>query len=222
MPRCPGQDMRYWLPEDIFDVKCPRCELAIEFWKDEPMRICKGCGKEIKNPRIDLGCTKWCKFANQCLGRDPEKDSIASPVLDALDELLIRCFKGSPNAIQILKKTREMAAVMVVPEDGEPCLIASAALLSVAQMLESDKSKLGKYSELLIKAGLDADVAQAVEKLIDCVNRTQGCDMKECAVVIDIAEIAKQTMLQESTFDKQTLLDSLKTGSAKVYVDHNY
>ena len=25
---CPGQDQRYWKPEDIFDVLCPRCGKA--------------------------------------------------------------------------------------------------------------------------------------------------------------------------------------------------
>lgn len=23
--KCPGQDMRYWKPGDIFDVSCPHC-----------------------------------------------------------------------------------------------------------------------------------------------------------------------------------------------------
>ena len=70
MPRCPGQDMRYWKPEDIFEIKCYSCGTKIEFWKDEPMRICKSCQKENRNPRIDLGCAKWCKFANECLGKN--------------------------------------------------------------------------------------------------------------------------------------------------------
>jgi hypothetical protein len=65
---CPGQDQRYWKPEDIFEVKCPGCGVAIEFWKDEPLRICSGCRKEVKNPRIDLGCAKWCQFAKECPG----------------------------------------------------------------------------------------------------------------------------------------------------------
>jgi hypothetical protein len=68
MTRCPGQDQRYWTAEDIFDVPCPHCSFVIEFWKDEPFRICRECQKEVRNPRIDLGCAKWCKFADQCVG----------------------------------------------------------------------------------------------------------------------------------------------------------
>jgi len=60
--------MRYWRPEDIFDVACPRCGAEIEFWKDEPVRVCPSCKAEVSNPRMDVGCAKWCKHADECLG----------------------------------------------------------------------------------------------------------------------------------------------------------
>ena len=65
-PRCPGQDLRYWKPDDIFFVKCPFCNNEIEFWKDEPVRICNKCNKQIKNPKINNGCTEWCKYGGCC------------------------------------------------------------------------------------------------------------------------------------------------------------
>jgi hypothetical protein len=66
--RCPGQDMRYWKPEDIFIVPCPFCRAEIEFWKDEPIRVCPGCHKEVRNPKQDFGCAEWCKHGAECLG----------------------------------------------------------------------------------------------------------------------------------------------------------
>ena len=33
--KCPGQDMRYWKPGDIFNAKCPKCGGTVEFFKDE-------------------------------------------------------------------------------------------------------------------------------------------------------------------------------------------
>jgi len=33
--KCPGQDMRFWKPGDIFDTQCPKCGRRIEFFKDE-------------------------------------------------------------------------------------------------------------------------------------------------------------------------------------------
>ena len=66
--RCPGQDTRLWRPEDIFEAPCPHCGESIEFWKDDPRRKCRGCGKDVPNPKLDLGCAQWCKYAKECLG----------------------------------------------------------------------------------------------------------------------------------------------------------
>ncbi|NLP11274.1 hypothetical protein GX408_12840 [bacterium] len=66
--RCPGQDQRFWKPEDIYEVTCPFCGNDIEFWKDDPTRTCDQCGKTVRNPKIDLGCVKWCPHAQECLG----------------------------------------------------------------------------------------------------------------------------------------------------------
>ena len=72
--RCPGQDPSRWKPEDISEIACPSCKTINEFWKDEPRRNCRECGQEIRNPKIDLGCAKWCKAAAQCLGVEVKQD----------------------------------------------------------------------------------------------------------------------------------------------------
>ncbi|MCK5058520.1 MAG: hypothetical protein KAT34_17830 [Candidatus Aminicenantes bacterium] len=74
-PRCPGQDQRYWKPEDIYDVMCPHCSTAIEFWKDEPLHYCPECKKPVRNPKIDTGCAEWCKYAEECLGEIPDEEN---------------------------------------------------------------------------------------------------------------------------------------------------
>ena len=73
MPKCPGQDPRNWTPDDIFEMICPYCGNQLEMWKDDPKRVCPGCNMEVRNPRIDTGCAKWCKFADQCLGKEVEE-----------------------------------------------------------------------------------------------------------------------------------------------------
>jgi len=70
--QCPGQDMRFWKPEDIFEAPCPHCGARMEFWKDDVRRRCKGCGEMAPNPRLALGCASWCKYADKCLGIAPE------------------------------------------------------------------------------------------------------------------------------------------------------
>ncbi len=72
-PRCPGQDQRYWKPEDIFNVTCPFCGAQIEFWKDEPVRCCPECKRDVRNPKLDAGCAHWCKHSDECLGQLPDK-----------------------------------------------------------------------------------------------------------------------------------------------------
>ena len=71
-PRCPGQDLRFWKPEDIFLAPCPACGGEIEFWKDEPVCLCPGCGREARNPRRAKGCEQWCRHPGGCTGPPPD------------------------------------------------------------------------------------------------------------------------------------------------------
>ncbi len=68
MLKCPGQDTRYWKPEDIFELPCPVCNTAVEFLKTDRRRKCPNCGYTFRNPRLDLGCARWCPYAELCLG----------------------------------------------------------------------------------------------------------------------------------------------------------
>jgi len=79
MLRCPGQDLRFWKPDDIFEVKCPNCSKTIEFFKDKPKLKCRKCGQMVLNPKIDLGCAEWCRYAKQCIGISKARDSDISP-----------------------------------------------------------------------------------------------------------------------------------------------
>ena len=65
---CPGQNLRFWTPEDIFELACAHCGLAIEFFKDDARRRCPSCGKYTLNPKQDLSCRDWCRSAEECIG----------------------------------------------------------------------------------------------------------------------------------------------------------
>jgi hypothetical protein len=65
---CPGQDLRYWTPEDIFESACAHCGQPIEFFKNDPKRRCPSCGKFTLNPKKDLSCGDWCHSAEECIG----------------------------------------------------------------------------------------------------------------------------------------------------------
>jgi len=77
MLRCPGQDQRFWKPEDVFEVQCGKCGGYVEFFKDEPKLKCRNCDELVSNPRIDMSCAQWCRHAQQCLG--VETKGVRSP-----------------------------------------------------------------------------------------------------------------------------------------------
>lgn len=66
-PHCPGQDLRYWKPEDIFEALCSHCGRPVEFFKDDLRRICPRCGEFTVNPKNNMACAAWCKHAPECL-----------------------------------------------------------------------------------------------------------------------------------------------------------
>lgn len=67
--KCPGQDTRQWDRDALYEVPCPSCARAVEFFKDDAIRRCPHCGYRFRNPRLDLGCAQWCPYAEQCLGK---------------------------------------------------------------------------------------------------------------------------------------------------------
>ena len=129
--RCPGQDSRYWKHDAIFDSKCPECGTEIEFFKDQTTCKCKGCGKQIVNPRMDFGCASYCQYAEQCMGELPPE------LLASRDDLLkdrvalkmkMHFHKDFKNIGQATKVAR--FAAKIVPEEGaNPAVVLCASYL---------------------------------------------------------------------------------------------
>ena len=71
--KCPGQDMKYWKENAIFEVTCPKCQALVEFYKDDTSRKCGSCGHRFVNPKMDFGCASYCQYAEQCIGALPEE-----------------------------------------------------------------------------------------------------------------------------------------------------
>ena len=176
MARCPGQDMRYWTPEDIFDVRCPYCANEIEFWKDEPMRLCSQCQREIRNPRIDLGCAKWCKHADQCLGRDVD-GQVAAPIVERLAALLERRYDSFPEKI---KKARALCCYVddkLAVSSADPRVTKAAAILAAVIRGSADTDE--EILELLCRTGVEEDEAQRVIVVLRNVLNGQASSPEE-------------------------------------------
>ncbi len=66
---CPGQDMRFWKPGDIYEEPCAGCGAKVEFFKDDLRRQCPACGVFTVNPHNDMACAAWCAHATECLAQ---------------------------------------------------------------------------------------------------------------------------------------------------------
>ena len=132
--RCPGQDMRFWKPGDIFETECPKCERKIEFFKDEVRRKCR-CGHEVVNPKLDLGCAEWCPYAEQCVGAVPEELKVrrSSEEKDLLRERIClemkKHFGTDYKRVKHTLKVARYAEKILKIEGGNPLVVLGAAYL---------------------------------------------------------------------------------------------
>ena len=126
MVRCPGQDQRFWKPQDIFEVDCPKCGRPVEFFKDEPQLKCRRCGHTVMNPKIDLGCAEWCQYAEQCLGvRFSRLTLVRQKLIDEMKEVLGTDEKRIEHVLAILSYAERIQAV----EGGDPLVVKAVAIL---------------------------------------------------------------------------------------------
>jgi len=154
--KCPGQDMRFWKPGDIFDTQCPKCGGTVEFFKDEVRRKCR-CGHEIVNPKLDFGCAQWCPYAEQCVGAVPEevKETQKAEQKDLLRERIVlemkkyfgADFKHVHHAIKVAKVAEQILKM----EGGNPLVVMGAAYLHGIGIHGAERqygSHSGHYQEM--------------------------------------------------------------------------
>ncbi|MHC4157808.1 MAG: HD domain-containing protein [Planctomycetota bacterium] len=149
MVRCPGQDQRFWKPEDIFEITCPHCDQSIEFFKDEPKLKCKDCGQMVINPKIDLGCAQWCQYAQQCLGVANLKD--LNIIRDKLIDEMKKVFGADQKRINHALTVLDYAEKLQIIEGGDPLIVKAAAILHDIGIHAAETkhgSSSGRYQEI--------------------------------------------------------------------------
>lgn len=202
MPRCPGQDMRYWKPEDIFEVACFNCGVQIEFWKDEPFRVCKSCSKEVRNPRIDLGCAKWCKYADECLGKNAAQPTTpVAPLIDRLELLLEGYFTGSPERIKTARRLLDHCEKFTQSHNVDPCRLQAGAMLVGALFTSTlPNIKWEDFKAMLHRAGIEQTIAEQICTLSEHVLSETMDNTEEYKALSDILGIEKVRLGQSYTF----------------------
>ena len=195
MYRCPGQDQRFWKPEDIFEVECPGCAEVVEFFKDEPKLKCRSCGRTVVNPKIDLGCAEWCQYAEQCLGVSTINSlrAIRDKLIYEMEKYFAGDEKRIEHAIAVLNYAEQIQAV----EGGDPLIVRAAAILHDIGIHEAEQkhgSSAGKYQEIegppiaeeiLSQYDLSDDVITHISNIIGNHHSAKGIDTMEFRIVWD-------------------------------------
>jgi len=153
--KCPGQDIRYWKPGAIFEVKCPKCGHEVEFFKDDPSRKCDKCGHRFINPEMDFGCASYCEFAEQCIGTLPpellakREDLLKDRVALEMKRYFKQDFKRIGHATRVARYAERIGK----NEGGNLAVILSAAYLYDIGIHEAERIKTGTAAKNHEKTG---------------------------------------------------------------------
>jgi putative nucleotidyltransferase with HDIG domain len=195
MVRCPGQDQRFWKPEDIFEVKCPACGGSVEFFKDEPKLKCRKCGRSVANPKIDLGCAEWCQYAEKCMGASPGGEF--NIIADKLKDEMKKVFEGDQKRIEHTLSVLNYAEQIREAEGGDPMVVKAAAILHDIGIDEAQRkygSAEGKYQQtegppiargILEKYDLEEATIEHICRIIANHHSAKHIDTTEFRIVWD-------------------------------------
>lgn len=193
--KCPGQDQRFWKPQDIFEVKCPGCSQVVEFFKDEPKLKCRNCGQMVVNPKIDLGCAEWCRYAERCLGVSVVRNLriMRDKLIDEMRKVFAGDQKRIDHALAVLDYAEHIQAV----EGGDPLIVRAAAVLHDIGIHEAERkysSSAGIYQEIegppiareiLAKYDLSEEAVEHICKIIANHHSAKDIDTLEFRVIWD-------------------------------------
>jgi len=217
---CPGQNTMFWKPDDIFDVRCPNCDRPVEFWKDDSKRTCD-CGHRFLNPKRDLGCLEYCKYAEQCMPEMFQGESLKALYRDRL--LVTAKIKMKPDdaSLERSQKIAELVEEILDEEGGQPKVVFAATILgnlvlnSQAHGDQSASSAQGDSPsaitrKVLADIGTEKEVTDQVCQIIE--NRINGTSSEDLdsKIVSDALMLAdlldKKALLEEATLER--LVDS--------------
>jgi HD superfamily phosphodiesterase len=154
--KCPGQDMRFWKPGDIFETQCPKCGAKVEFFKDEVRRKCR-CGHEIVNPKMNFGCAAWCQYADQCVGVIPEEVKAeqraeqGNLIRERISLEMKKYFGADLKRIKHALKVADYSEQILKREGGNSLVVLATAYLHDIGIHEAEKkyqNSSGSYQEI--------------------------------------------------------------------------
>lgn len=166
---CPGQDRRFWRPEDIFEAPCPECSRQLEFWKDDVRVFCPGCGAPAVNPRFDPGCARWCAYAVECLGQLARADAGAEVVKQRIEASLRAQAGAGDERIRHAVAVADCAYQLAADQGVNTMLVVAAALVGAVNPERARQALESAVSDSTTVAAVESvlnDPASAEARII--------------------------------------------------------
>ncbi|WP_300674226.1 phosphohydrolase [Desulfoluna sp.] len=184
--KCPGQDTQYWGAGAIFEAACPDCGATVEFFKDDTLRTCRGCGKRLVNPKLDFGCASYCQFAESCIGSLPpellaEKRSFIKDRVAV--EVKKRCGKDFSRIGRAARLAGHAEHIAAQEEGADLAVLLCGAYLTAL----SPEERVEVFSTISAPEGLVTEVMAVLEGLS---SKDGGSDNQ--SILQDACEIADE------------------------------
>lgn len=240
--KCPGQDSRFWKPEDVFEMQCLKCGWAVEFFKDDVKRKCR-CGQEIVNPRLDFGCAQWCEYGDQCLGViPPELEELKQELergrfKEKFSQAMKKYFGKDVRRIQHAQKVARFAEEMVKGEGGNPLVVLGSAFLHDIDIQEVEKkqeSPSGEFQkleaasiakDLLIRLSLRTEVIDEICDIIGHHRNPREEETLNFQILYEaewLANIEEEGLLKNREELKELIPKVFKTASGRKLAENLY
>jgi hypothetical protein len=195
--KCPGQDMQYWKPGDIFEADCPTCGNKIEFFKDEGTRRCKACGNKMLNPKMDFGCATYCKYASECLGElgpaliSQRNDLLKDRVAIEVKRILGRDFLTISHAVKVARHLEELVKQETAQLAIMLCTAYLHALEGSASISHSDRNNHEESRRILQDLGAGSGLIADVIDLLDRITAGDDTDSPEARLFLEAHKLAE-------------------------------
>jgi hypothetical protein len=145
---------------------------------------------EVQNPRVDFGCAKWCKFAEQCLGEERAAATVGALIRDRLVAEMKAACDGDETRVGRALEVLENAEKLIEAEGGDALVVKAAALLR--DIDDRDAASTAALA-ILEKLGVDAQTSACVCRIIDSQHGVHGAaemDTLEARIVRDAERLA--------------------------------
>ena len=216
--KCPGQDTRFWKPNDVYTVECPKCGKPVEFFKDDIRRRCKECGHMFINPKLNLGCSRWCQYADQCVGVIG-KEEFKEIITLAMKEHYSGDKERIDNALKVLSVVEDI----LEHEEGNPKVVIAAGLLydiglqeigkkpERAKKSDQEKDTLPAVQDILERSGSKPEIVEEVCHIIENYHHLENINTLNGKIVHDAVKLANGGFTY-GTEDKENLKKIINEG----------